>query len=73
MQRRMHFYLVRLWFVLDAVIALAPPLYWSADNYRTPILRMPATLFYFLIVSFTITGSILYAYWEESSRGAFAS
>lgn len=73
MHQRMHFYLVRLWFVLDAVIALAPPLYWSADNYRAPILGMPATLFYFLIVCLTITGSILYAYWEESSGGAFAS
>ena len=73
MQQRMHFYLIRLWFVLDAAIALAPQLYWSADNYRTPILGIPATLFYFLIVSLLITGSILYAYWEESSRGEFVS
>lgn len=73
MQQRMHFYLVRLWFVSNAVIALAPPIYWSADNYKTPILGMPATLFYFLTVCMSITGSILYAYWEESSRGVFAS
>lgn len=73
MQQHVHFYLVRLWFVLDAVIALAPPLYWSADKYKALILGIPATLFYFLIVCLTITGSILYAYWEESSRGTFAS
>lgn len=73
MPQRIHFYLVRLWFILNAIIALAPPLYWSADNYKASMLGMPATLFYFLSVSIMITGSILYAYWEESSRGVFTS
>jgi hypothetical protein len=73
MLQQRHFYLARLWFVLDAVIALTPPLYWSADNYKDPILGMPATLFYFSVVCLSIVGSILYAYWEESARGTFVS
>lgn len=73
MSQYIHYYLVRLWFVSNAVIALAPPIYWAADNYKAPILGIPATLFYFLVVCLSITGSILYAYWEESSRGVFAS
>lgn len=73
MPQRMHYHLVRLWFVSNAVIALAPPIYWSADNYKSLILGIPATLFYFLAVCLSITGSILYAYWQESSTGSFAS
>ena len=73
MRPHLHFYLARLWFVLDAIIALAPPLYWSADNYKGLILGMPATLFYFSVVCLSIVCSILYAYWEESARGEFAS
>lgn len=73
MQQQTYSYLVRLWFLFNAAIALAPPIYWLADNHKAPILGMPATLFYFLIVCVSITASILYAYWEESSKGAFTS
>jgi len=67
-----HFYLVRIWFTVNAVIALFPPLYWMADSYKaSSILGLPATLFYFLAISISITGSILFAYREESARGGF--
>jgi membrane protein YdbS with pleckstrin-like domain len=69
MQKNIHFYLVRAWFLSNAVIALLPNIYWAADQYQAAILGMPATLFYFLFVSLSITGSILYAYWSESASG----
>jgi hypothetical protein len=74
MHKSCHFYLARIWFVINTVIALSPPLYWSADAYKSLyILGMPATLFYFLVISISITGSILYAYWDDLARGEFAS
>jgi hypothetical protein len=73
MHKNWHFYLVRIWFAINVVIALLPPLYWAADTYKaSSILGLPMTLFYFLAVSISIMASILYAYWEESARGEFA-
>lgn len=68
-----HFSLAKIWFLIDIVLALTPSIYWAADRYKVPILGMPATLFYFLVVCLSVTGSILYAYWEESSKGEFTS
>jgi hypothetical protein len=73
MKRSWHFYLVRIWFAANALLALLPPLYWAADAHReATMLGMPVTLFYFLAISISITASILYAYWEESASGEFA-
>lgn len=57
--------LVKSWFALDAVVALAPPLYWAADGKTMPIAGIPAALFYFLAVSTCITVSIVVAYLED--------
>lgn len=57
--------LVKVWFAVDAVVALAPPLYWAADGRTTPIAGIPAALFYFLAVSACITASIVVAYLED--------
>ena len=74
MQKIRHFYLVRIWFAIDIVIALAPPLYWAADAYKaTSILRVPVPLAYFLTVSLSIAASILYAYWAETASGDYTS
>ncbi len=74
MQKNSHFYLLRLWFAFDAVLALAPPLYWLADAHRAAhVLSLPVTLLYFLLVSLFITASILYAYWAEAASGEFTS
>lgn len=68
-----HLNLVKIWFVIDALIALAPPLYWAADSHKTAsVLGLRVTLCYFLLVGFSITASILYAYWVEAGRGEFA-
>ena len=74
MQKKPQFYLVKLWFALDAVLALAPPLYWLADAHRAAqVFSLPVTLLYFLLVSVFITASILYAYWAEVRGGEFTS
>lgn len=57
--------LVKCWFAFDAIVALAPPLYWAADGRTALIAGIPVALFYFLAVSFCITASLLFAYWEE--------
>ena len=65
---------LRLWFALDAVLALAPPLYWLADAHRADLVfGLPVTLLYFLLVSVFITASILYAYRIEAASGEFES
>ena len=73
MQKK-RLYLLRFWFALDAVLALAPPLYWLADAHRaTHVFTLPVTLLYFLLVSVFITASILDAYWAEVRSGEFTS
>ncbi|GJD32503.1 hypothetical protein PMNALOAF_3779 [Methylobacterium adhaesivum] len=59
--------IVKLWFALDAVVALAPPLYWAADGRTAPIAEIPTALFYFLAVSFCITASLIAAYLLDTS------
>lgn len=53
--------LVKAWFALDVVLALAPPLYWAMDRATYPVLGLPAALVYFLAVSTLIAGSVLFA------------
>lgn len=60
---------VTAWFVIDAVVALAPPLYWAVDGDRTPILGVPAAVFYFVAVAICITASIIAAFWAEARSG----
>ncbi|MCJ2023894.1 hypothetical protein [Methylobacterium sp. J-067] len=59
--------IVKLWFALDAIVALAPPLYWAADGRTTQIAAIPAALFYFLAVSLCITTSLIVAYWLDAA------
>ena len=59
--------IVKLWFALDAIVALAPPLYWAADGRTTPIAGIPAGLFYFLAVSLCIIASLIAAYWLDAA------
>lgn len=60
---------VSAWFVVDAIVALAPPLYWAFDGDRTPILGVPAAVLYFIAVSTCITASILAAYLAAAGSG----
>jgi putative effector of murein hydrolase len=54
------------WFALDAVVALAPPLYWAVDGIRTSVLGLPIAVLYFVAVAVFITASIVTAYLAES-------
>jgi hypothetical protein len=60
---------VTAWFVIDVILALAPPLYWAFDGDRTPILGVPAAVLYFVAVSTCIAASIIAAYLAESRNG----
>ena len=60
---------VMAWFVLDAIAALAPPLYWAFDGNREPVLGVPAAVFYFIAVSTFIAASIVAAYLAEARDG----
>ena len=60
---------VATWFALDAVVALAPPLYWAFDGDSTPILGVPAAVLYFVAVATCIAASIIAAYAAEAARG----
>jgi hypothetical protein len=60
---------VSAWFVVDAIVALAPPLYWSFDGDRTPIFGVPAAVLYFIAVSTCIAASIAAAYLAEARGG----
>ena len=65
---------IGLWFILDAVLALAPPLYWMADaHHDAAAFGLPTTLLYFLAVSACITASIVYAYLAETAGGELES
>ncbi|MFA5958192.1 hypothetical protein [Hyphomicrobium sp.] len=56
------------WFILDAVVALAPPLYWAVDGDRTSVLGLPIAALYFVSVAIFITCSIVAAYLTEADR-----
>jgi putative effector of murein hydrolase len=57
---------ITAWFIADAVVALAPPLYWAFDGDRTEVLGVPASVLYFVAVATCITASIVAAYVAES-------
>ena len=60
---------VSAWFCADAIIALAPPLYWAFDGDRTPILGVPVVVLYFIAVSTCTALSIIAAYLSEAFSG----
>lgn len=60
---------INFWFIFNAIVALAPPIYWAASS-APPMLGFPATLVYFLAVNVSLTASIVAAYLSDSRRGA---
>ncbi|MGO4684748.1 hypothetical protein [Hyphomicrobium sp. 2TAF46] len=60
---------VTAWFIVDAFVALAPPLYWAFDGVGTPVLGIPAAVLYFVAVSTCIATSIVAAYAAEVRNG----
>lgn len=57
------------WFAFDAIVSLAPPLYWAMDGNTAPILGLPAVVVYFLAVSTCTAASVLAAYWVDVRTG----
>lgn len=73
MQRNYHYLIARLWFLINLLISLYPPLYWEAGSSQQLILGLPVSFIYFIFIAISITLSILYAYWEEASREGWKS
>jgi hypothetical protein len=61
--------IVAAWFVVDGLVALAPPLYWAADGATPSILGLPLALAYFLAVATCIAASIIAAAWVDALEG----
>ena len=61
-------HVIKLWFAFDAVVALAPPLYWIANDRMALILGVPAALFYFLAVDLCIAASIVTAHFIDRNK-----
>jgi hypothetical protein len=62
---------VAIWFVLDAALALFPPVYWIAGGPTPLIAGIPCSIVYFVLLSAFIVGSLLAAYADDEKRGAF--
>lgn len=61
--------LIKLWFIVDAILALIPPIYWWV-NKQSFFWGLPANLGYFLFVSVFITASVVVAYWLDNEGKA---
>ncbi|MGE4480243.1 hypothetical protein [Acidocella sp.] len=62
---------IKLWFALDAALALLPPIYWAASGPTPAVFGLPLSVFYFILTGASITGSIVTAYAIEVKRGNF--
>ena len=63
---------ISIWFVLDAILGLFPPVYWIAGGPRPLLFGLPCSIVYFMALAFFIAASIVAAYWDDEIRGAFA-
>ncbi|GAB0116450.1 hypothetical protein [Acidisoma sp. 7E03] len=64
---------VTIWFVLDAVLALFPPVYWLAGAPTPLIAGIPCSIVYFVLLTAFICGSLIAAYVDDEKRGAFGA
>ena len=59
-----------VWFALDAILALFPPVYWAMSGVRPNIFGLPLSLFYFASLGLFITMSLVVAYFlDEDVQG----
>lgn len=62
---------ISIWFALDALLGLVPPVYWLLGG-PTPILfGLPCSIVYFGGLAIFIVLSIVVAYIDDERRGAF--
>ncbi len=57
------------WFLADIVLGLLPPLYWAANGPSPPVLGLPLSVAYFLLIAVFISASIVVAFWWERREG----
>jgi hypothetical protein len=62
---------ILIWFVLDAVLGLFPPVYWFAGGPEPLVFGLPCSIAYFVALALFIAVSIVAAYWDDEKRGAF--
>ena len=62
---------ISIWFVLDAILGLFPPVYWIAGRPAPAIFGLPCSVVYFMALALFIAASIVAAYWDDEARGAF--
>lgn len=60
--------LINLWFLLDAILVLAPPLHWFVAGHLGSSVGPAATLLYFVSVSTFVALSVVVAYLIEHHR-----
>lgn len=58
-----------IWFVVDAVLAMLPPVYWAVDEIDGTVLGLPFSVAYFIVTGIVITASIVALYMVEDIRG----
>ncbi|MDB5398524.1 MAG: hypothetical protein JWQ55_542, partial [Rhodopila sp.] len=54
---------ILIWFVLDAVLGLFPPVYWFAGGPEPLVFGLPCSIAYFVALALFIAVSIVAAYW----------
>jgi hypothetical protein len=62
---------IQLWFALDILLALFPPLHWAVGG-GAPVLGVPETLLYLFGTSLFIAASVVAAYVSDPSIRAAA-
>jgi hypothetical protein len=58
---------VRIWLMLDLVVALFPPLHWAASG-SDPIAGIPRSLFYIAASGTFIAASVVVAYFADRNQ-----
>lgn len=64
---------ISIWFVLDAILGLFPPIYWMAGQPTPLIFGLPCSIVYYVVLALFIAASIVAAYWDDEKRGAFVN
>jgi hypothetical protein len=59
-----------VWFTIDGLLAMFPPVYWYLGGSATPsVFGLPLSVAYYVGVNLLITISIIAAFLVESARG----
>lgn len=57
---------IKIWFAVDLVLALFPPVHWAMSG-ADPIFGIPSALLYTFGTSFVIAASVVAAYFSDRS------